>query len=271
MGDSSAINILVFHYKNGTPFPELPAYQHIWAGKNGHSAVTELTGDDTGNNISSKNNFYSELTGIYWFWKNQQSPIIGTSHYRRFFTAQSIPFWYRLKTGLFYPLGLKQKRAGLIYCSNANYWKKRILNQEEIGTLLSHYDAILPQARKLKYTVEEHFKRYHHAEDLILLEKIIAQQSPELSASFLTMLQQKKLYANNMFVLRKAHFDELATWLFSILFEFEKQVDLNQYTGYQKRLFGFLSERLITTWFQHHSELKIKELPLIYLKHFKRI
>ena len=83
------------------------------------------------------------------------------------------------------------------------------------------------------------------------------------------MLSQKRLFANNMFILKQAKFEELAKWLFDILKEFEQSVDLKNYTEYQERLFGFLSERLITTWFFHHHELKIKKLPLIYLKHLK--
>jgi len=83
------------------------------------------------------------------------------------------------------------------------------------------------------------------------------------------MLTQKQLYANNMCILKREEFDKLCNWLFSILFEFEKRVDLNNYIGYQKRLFGFLSERLFTTWFIHH-DLKIKELQLIYFKNFKQ-
>ncbi len=29
-------------------------------------------GDDTGDSISRWNNFYGELTGVYWVWKNEQ-------------------------------------------------------------------------------------------------------------------------------------------------------------------------------------------------------
>lgn len=42
--------------------------------------------DNTGDNISSENQQYSELTGYYWIWKNDTtSDIIGIEHYRRHF------------------------------------------------------------------------------------------------------------------------------------------------------------------------------------------
>lgn len=42
--------------------------------------------DDTGDNISAQNEYYGELTGMYWVWKNTQiadDDIIGFSHYNK--------------------------------------------------------------------------------------------------------------------------------------------------------------------------------------------
>ena len=65
--------------------------------------------------------------------------------------------------------------------------------------------------------------------------------------------------------MKKAMFNELMNWLFTILFSFEKRCELNKYSGYQERIFGFLSERLITLWVIH-NKINYKELPLIYFK-----
>lgn len=268
MGNNNNCKIYVLHYKNGEPFPDIHGYIHILAGKETNTQPSNLRGDNTGDNISAKNSFYSELTGIFWIHKNQSSDIIGTCHYRRFFTAKGEPLKYKLKRLLYYFVGLNIGRHGLIYTSNQKYWVNRILTCEEAIQYLDEFDAIMPIKRKLRQTVECHYKKYHHVSDLQLLRNIIEEKMPDYASSFEATLQQKRLYANNMMVMKRQNFDALCNWLFMLLFEFEKRVDLTNFVDYQQRIFGFLSERLITTWVNHHH-LKVKEFPLIYFKHFK--
>jgi hypothetical protein len=78
----------------------------------------------------------------------------------------------------------------------------------------------------------------------------------------------KRLYANNMFILKNEHFQEFMSWWFDILFEFEHRIELKNYTDYQKRILGFIAERLLTVWFRH-KKLKCAELPVIYFKRLK--
>jgi len=262
------IEIFTFYHK---PLPFIPAYKEytpIWAGKSQKPVHQGFTGDDTEDNISDKNKYYSELTGIYWVWKNTRQDITGSCHYRRYFTAQPEPLLYRLKRLLYFPAGLYKKRVGLIYTKNTKLFFPRIINQTEVELLLQKYDAILPQARKLKYSVETHFKRYHDVNDLNLIESIIKEKHSEYIDAFYEVLKGKRLYANNMFILKHEHFQEFMTWWFDVLFEFERRVDIVKYTGYQQRIFGFIAERLLNVWFRH-KQLNCIELPVIYFKHFK--
>lgn len=270
MGNNDNCKIYVFHFKDGEPFPDFPNYIHILAGKETNTQQSTLRGDNTGENISEKNSYYSELTGIYWIYKNQFPEIVGTCHYRRFFTAQGEPLLYKIKRWLYYLVSLNSGRHGLIYTSNRKFWANRILRADEAKKLLDEYDAILPVKRRLNKSIENHYNKYHNPEDLQLLRKIIHEKAPDYSPSFESTLLTKRLYANNMMVMKRQNFEVLCNWLFMLLFEFEKRIDLNNYVDYQQRIFGFVSERLITTWINHHG-LKVKELPLIYFKYLKKV
>lgn len=226
-------------------------------------------GDDTGDNISAKNKYYSELTGLYWIWKNTKSEIVGSCHYRRYFTLAKEPILYKIKRLLYFPVGIWEKRFGLIYTENQKFWKPKIISENEIEKLLEKYEAILPVRRKLKYSIEKHYSRYHNKKDLAIIRKILQSNCPEYSKSYETILKDNRLFANNMFILKWKDFDLLMEWLFSILFKFEEIINLKEYSGYQERIFGFLSERLITLWI-FHNKLSYIELPLIYFKKLKK-
>jgi hypothetical protein len=270
MNSQLEVKIFSFHYQPGQSIIEDRPYVNIWAGKNQSLIETNLTGDDTGDNISGKNKYYSELTGIYWAWKNNSSDIWGTCHYRRFFTVFPEPINYKIRRIFYYLIGIGRKRHGLIYTSNFDFWKNKIIDNNDITKLFSNYDAVMPVRRKLKYSIEKHYSRYHNIEDLKLLREIINTHSPELIGSFDSMLKQNRLFANNMFILKDDQFQKLMNWLFEILFEFERRINLTDYQGYQERIFGFLSERLITCWFIHQN-LRVKELNLIYFKKLKKV
>lgn len=260
--------IYIIHYKRGTVLKNDDLYQPLMSGNFYRKENGPFLGDHTGDHISDKNPFYSELTGLYWIWKNTNNSVTGVCHYRRFFTVQPEPILYKFKRLLYTFIGLSDKRFGLIYTMNINLFKPRILTKVELSTLLRHYDAILPQARKLKYSVEEHYRRYHDINDLKILKSILSEKHPEYLEAFVSVLKGKRLYANNIFILKDFHYQKFMNWWFDVIFEFEKKVDLEKYSGYQKRIIGFIAERLLTVWFKKES-LNCKELQLIYFKNLK--
>lgn len=264
-----SIRIYSFYYKHTVIPVENDLYHPVMAGNGLNTTPSAMTGDDTGDSISEKNPWFSELTGIYWVWKNTSQDVTGCCHYRRYFTAKKEPAVYQIKRWLYFPVRLYQKRYGLIYTRNINRFRKRMLNAQEITEILKTYDAILPQKRKLNYSVRKHYERYHHAEDLRIVEKILEDYSPEYLPAYFQVMNGNRLFANNMFVMPQQHLDKFLSWWFTVLFAFEKQTDLKNYTGYQKRIAGFLGERLLTVWFQH-NQLKVMELPVIYFKKIKR-
>ncbi len=269
MKSYSNIRIYSFYYKETVVPVENDLYVPVMVGNALSTVQPKMKGDDTGESISEKNKHFSELTGIYWVWKNTKQDITGCCHYRRYFNAdEEEPFDLKVKRAFYYLLGLHKKRYGLIYTSNLRRFSRKILREDKISEVLGTYDVILPQKRKLKYTVEEHYRRYHNSEDMKTIANILGENYPGFIPAFNKMLKGKSLYANNMFILPSPRFERFMEWWFSVLFEFEKREDLNSYQGYQQRIIGFIAERLLTTWFIHEN-LKIKELPVIYFKKIK--
>ena len=223
--------------------PEEKMYIPLHVGREGKEDLGYI-GDNTGDNISLKNPNYCELTGLYWAYKNINCEYIGLSHYRRYFTCKSLTR----------RLSAKDDKFSLI------------LNKYEALDLLKSADIILPRKRNYYIeTIRSHYKNAHHIDDLNKVEEIIKEYHKDYIDSFNEVMDGKKLYLYNMFIMKKSDFDDYCQWLFDILFRLEKEVDLRNYDAYQSRIFGFLSERLFNVWLKKHN-LKVKEIPVINIE-----
>jgi hypothetical protein len=68
-----------------------------------------------------------------------------------------------------------------------------------------------------------------------------------------------------MFVMKRQDFESYVEWLFDVLFEVEKRVDISEYSPYQARIYGFMSERLWNVWLMK-NELKRKEVKVVNIE-----
>ena len=134
--------IVATHKSYWMPSDEL--YVPVQVGAEGKEDLG-YTSDNTGDNISSKNANYCELTGLYWAWKNLSCDYLGLAHYRRHFTAIR---------------GTDDRRD--------------VLTIDQARDLLGHVDVLLPKKRN--YLIETNYKQYihaHHAIDLDETRRII--------------------------------------------------------------------------------------------------
>lgn len=219
--------------------------------------------DNTGENISNKNEIYNELTVIYWIWKNinvfKEIDNIGFCHYRRHFVLNE-------------NLRPKGERWTVDFPSISNqecYLEKIALNSTEIEKNLTSFSGI-GSAISLPFTVREHYqlseKHDHHIfEDLLLLEKIIKEDFPDFSPYFKAYLNSNTHFYGNSFILPKLIFCEYAELIFKILKVFERKVDLSKRSIYSRRL--FVSERLTGAFFfmLEKQGKSIKKVPLSYI------
>lgn len=257
------------YYKEGRVLSLDSFYRPVLCGQSPAAPDSAFVRDDTGENISAKNEFYSELTGIYWVWKNTRQDITGICHYRRYFTVFPEPWYYRLKYFITHPLKRQFKKNPLIYTNHLKKYTSWILSSEQAKELLSEYDMVLPRARIFRYSVQEHYRKYHSIGDFAIIEDVLSDKYPEMKAAWQQVIQGNTLYANNMFLAKDELYQEFMAWWFDVLFEFEERCKLENYEGYQKRILGFVAERLLTLWVAYKKP-KVKELQLLYFKSMKK-
>lgn len=237
----SKVKIFVATHKKAD-FPKYKIYTPIQVGAELKEKLGYIN-DNEGDNISSKNPNFCELTAIYWIWKNDNSDVVGLTHYRRYF--------------------FKNRRSNSL---------ENVLEKKDIDKIFEKYNIILPKKAKLKNTVKNHYDKFHKIKDLEECGKIIERICPEYIDAYHTVLKKKKIYIYNMVITKKELFDQYCNWLFNILFELEKNLDLSDYDDYNKRVYGFLSERLFNVWIEKNKNiLKIKNSVVMNSEDKKKI
>ena len=240
------LKIYIATHKHFDP-PKEKFYFPIQVGRAGKEDLGYL-GDHTGDSISEKNQNYCELTALYWAWKNSDSSFVGLCHYRRYFDSQHT-------LGTINDLRIISQEA----------FKKQSFSEEQIGKYLKRFEVILPKPKVYYLSVEKIYGYSHSAIDFRILTEVLEEMYPEYKKSWEKVTSfNNKLIHYNMFITSKEIVDAYCSWLFPLLFEVEKRVKISPY-DYDKRVFGFMSERLMHLYFTH-NKFKIKFLPVLYVK-----
>lgn len=196
----------------------------------GSSLCTERVAnilDSDGVNISGRNVNYSELTALYWMWKNRlihKSPddvmeYYGLSHYRRILE----------------------------------------LSEDDVLRLADNdVDVILPYPMPYEPDIEEHHKRYLKEEDWNAVLMALEEVQPSYAKKFGGVLKQKYLYNYNIIIARKKVLEEYCKWLFPIL-ERVEELSIPKGMDRKDRYIGYIGETLETLYFMVNSDrLNIK-------------
>ena len=227
-----SISVFVVSHKK-YKMPEDKMYIPLQVGAEGKEKINGYIQDnDKIDNISKKNPYFCELTGLYYIWKNISTDYVGLVHYRRYFTTKrNIP-----------------KREEEKF--------KIVLSKNEAEKILEENDVILPKKRK--YYIENLYDHYQHTmyvEPLDETAKIIQEKYPEYMNEF-----------NKLHTRTSAH---MFKWLFDILFELENRMkeQEKEYDKFHSRFYGRISELLLDVWINKnnikYSEVKVIDMQKI--------
>ena len=241
-GSSKIVVVVATHKKYMMPKDSL--YMPLEVGVDFHGKKTDYQGDDKGTTISKKNDGFSELTGLYWVWKNLKADYKGLVHYRRYFSVDR------------FKLGDPKKRL------------TKVLTEEQARELLNNCNVILPKKRN--YLIEnlyDHYAHTMHEEPLDLTGEIIQEKYPKYYKEFLKLHERKTAHMFNMMIMREDIYDEYCKWLFDILFELERRVKKMglEYDGFHARFYGRISELLLDIFIRTNG-IEYIEVPMISIE-----
>ncbi|MCI9422337.1 MAG: DUF4422 domain-containing protein [Dorea sp.] len=173
--------------------------------------------DCEGENISAKNSNYSELTALYWIWKNKLMDL---------------------------PIDSDCEYYGL-----AHYRRIMELSEDDLLRLIDNeVDVVLPFPMPYEPNIEEHHRRYLKAKDWDAVLKAIKEVHPEFTERFDRILQQKFFYNYNILLAKKRVLVDYCEWLFPIL---ERVEGLSVPKAWERsdRYMGYVAETLETLYF----------------------
>lgn len=153
--------------------------------------------DDTGDNISEKNPNYSELSALYWAWKNSDKPVIGLEHYRRYL---------------------------------------RVSEADLLMLICGEVDAVLPFPMVYTPGISQQRTRWIKETDWQAVRQALEELSPEY-ATHIDQIDSQPYYLNyNIIIAKRGVLDQYCSFLFPILKRVEELTDganrHDRYIGY---------------------------------------
>ncbi|WP_277423390.1 DUF4422 domain-containing protein [Vaginisenegalia massiliensis] len=236
----NSIKILIATHKSYTMPADTDLYLPIHVGSLNKPSLGYQT-DAQGDHIADLNPKYCELTGLYWAWKNLTCDYVGLVHYRRYFASH-------------------KKRS-----NSEESVDDLVLTRAELESALQEATIIVP--RKRHYYIESlasHYGNTFTSEHIEAARAAIQELEPTYLATFDRVMARRWGYMFNMFIMPKDLLDAYCQWLFPILAAVDQKVDSQNYTAFEARYIGRVSELLFNVWLDQ-QDLKVKELPVVYL------
>lgn len=227
--------------------------------------LEDIIGDDTGDNISEKNQTFCELTAQYWAWKNCDADYIGFFHYRRHLAFNDV--------------SKNENKWGVVEypCISKNYLNEIGLSDDFIQKAVNGHDIVTVRkwdvtnaGSKNNYDHYASSSPYLHINDYDLMVKLMLKKHPDYEDDVRTYNSNRFGFYTNMYIMRSDVFHQYCEFLFDILFELEDSIDISEYNTQEKRIFGYLSEWMFGIYLTHYRRTvstNVTELPRTFIRY----
>lgn len=205
--------------------------------------------DDEGDNISEKNKSYCELTAQYWAWKNDDADYYGFFHYRRYFSFDP-------------NLDRDDGWGNIAYDRITDEVIEELrLKPDQMREIITKYDVISVKGRRYPRIQEggalmDVYREYgvapfQHRGDLDITLNVLKEKYPEFAQTADEYMKSTMAHECNMFIMKREIYKKYCEWLFDILFEVEKRIDMTWYSVEEYRVMGYLAERLCGIYYMY--------------------
>ena len=243
-------------------------YKLAAVGKNKFSSG--YINSDSLDNIFYKEEFYSELTFHYWFWKNELEKFInrddlwiGFCQKRRFWLQNEKNDEVNFKNvndHFLKEIPYEWKNYDAIICKPLKVEVNKISKMIKRGWRNLIKDPTIFFNKK-KQTIKLHFDMYH---GYGLLDKAIERMNEKDRLKFKNFVNISDTFNPHIMLISKPKV--LKLWfqdLFEWLFECEKIFNFKDLKNYEtKRLFAYLAERYLSYWVKEYT--RYKEWPYVF-------
>ena len=262
------LNIYCVTNKDLKFLKNLNFYNLAAVGKNNFSK--EYIRSDTLENIFHKEEYYSELTFHYWFWKNElpkylndENIWIGFCQKRRFWSQtkkNSLKMDLVPETNFLKFIPDEWNSYNSIICEPLDVSIKKKIKLIKKGWRNIIKDPSILFTKK-KHSIELHFDMFHGYK---ILDKAIDLMSVKDKLKFKYYVSHNnKFNPHIMFITKPKIANKWFRDLFNWLDNCESYFDLKDLKGYEtKRLFAYLAERYLSFWFKEYSNYL--EWPYIF-------
>lgn len=212
--------------------PHLTGLAPLQAGAALHPDLGYLRDDTHPDNISARNPNYCELTALHWVWRASKEPHKGLCHYRRYFASN-------------------------------RFQHSASLDEPALIDALRRHDIIVPSEARMLQSLASELVHSQCCQPAALhtLRDAIAHHDPAALTAYDQRMSGCHSPLYNMLFATASVVDDYCAWLFPILDEVHERTDYSPLNAFQRRLPGFLAERLLGVYIDAKN-LRIRHIPV---------
>ena len=249
-------------YHRPWPITNNSIYVPVHVGRACTSLNLNIQGDDSGDNISSKNSLYCEMTAVYWGWKNIEADYYGLFHYRRFLTFSDIKTRLGRKTQALYYRFFDSSKLHILIPQIQEHNSESFIRQSDVFAMdlmkmleEKDIDAIFPKPTFFSIGNVKDYYCHIGWQYVKCLEEVTLKYAPDMYRYLRKTLDGSELYAANMFVMKKSIYIDYCETIFPILDKVVESFDDDNWCVdiYKEkcmaRFVGYLSELLTSSFY----------------------